>query len=433
MLMCVGLLLLYLRRLQQINKEVAQDYAPGRQNMTHSSTNDATPPASQAESIAATEVVGSSLSHQSPPAQMSFWVRVREEIRHPVNTIRQFFHPKEPFPVLVLGVALYGLWDRMPPPLEDPPQLPRGVWVRQRRIGLWHATHLVWQPASAGNNEPWITATQASDTVTILVNFLDKIAASVSGGPQGREPARLVYRILHVEELKAQKPRLYRFRSRRKEDLIKQSEIDVQEAFVEELQRQFGLAEEDPQSGQIPSRLTHYDRRTLRRGWLVISPRQALVAGVGAEETRTLANLIQPSDIDTSGKIKRILPEHYGDVLERVALWNGMQEIIAETANRFSVLVESGKKSTDGQVLLNFALAFISALLAIITLPHLNPWQIYSLGLIVGASILFWLYARSGYIRWLTLGLLVIAAAILLAIASFWYGSIIHFLSGLHL
>src|SRR2546423_1976407 len=48
MLMCLGLLLLHFRRLQRLNQGVAQDYSPGRQNMTHSSTNDATPPASEA-------------------------------------------------------------------------------------------------------------------------------------------------------------------------------------------------------------------------------------------------------------------------------------------------------------------------------------------------------------------------------------------------
>lgn len=214
-----------------------------------------------------------------------------------MSTIKQFIHREEPFPVLVRGVALYGLWERMPSSSEVLSQLPRSIWVRQRRIGLWHAIHLVWQPSNESNSEHWITAPQAKEAVTTLSDFLDKIAASISGGTHGSEPARLVYRILHVEELKVQKPRLYRLRSRKKEDMIKQSEIDVQEAFVEELQQQFGLAEEDPQSGIMPNRFSHYDRSSQRRGWIVISPMCALIANVGIEQTDILANLIQPHDI----------------------------------------------------------------------------------------------------------------------------------------
>src|SRR5437667_445294 len=65
MLMCLGLLLLHLRRLQRMNQGVAQDYSPGRQNMTHSSTNDATPPTSEAVILTASEVEAASLMHQS--------------------------------------------------------------------------------------------------------------------------------------------------------------------------------------------------------------------------------------------------------------------------------------------------------------------------------------------------------------------------------
>ncbi|HEY4034014.1 MAG TPA: hypothetical protein VGL94_08650 [Ktedonobacteraceae bacterium] len=205
-----------------------------------------------------------------------------------------------------------------------------------------------------------------------------------------------------------------------------QAILDAQEHAVEELQQQFGLAEIDQQSGRIPNRFFHYDTTNQRRGWIVVSPKCALVVGVGVGEARTLANLIQPQDTDTSGRGEGILRECYEGVLQRIILWNATQDI-SETVSQLEALVESSRKSTDGQVLLNFALATIGALLAIMAFPHLNFWQICSLALIVGASIQFWLYARSGHVPWLVLGLIIIVIAVFLAIASFWYYPLLHF------
>ncbi len=118
-------------------------------------------------------------------------------------------------------------------------------------------------------------------------------------------------------------------------------------------------------------------------------------------------------------------------MLGRVALWNGTQDI-AETVGQLGALVQSGQKSIDGQALLNFALAAIATLLAIIALPHqINFWQIGSLGLIVIASLLFWRYARNGHLRWLWLGMLIIVAALVLFVVSSWPCAILHFLSQL--
>jgi hypothetical protein len=113
----------------------------------------------------------------------------------------------------------------------------------------------------------------------------------------------------------------------------------------------------------------------------------------------------------------------------RIMQWNATNDIF-ETVNHLENIVESSKKSTDGQVMLNFALATIGVLLTLFALPLLGSWQIAALLLLAGASISFWLYARNGAILWQLLGLLLFATAVIVAFAPLWLLPLFHFLIG---
>lgn len=343
-------------------------------------------------------------------------------------------HQGSDFPVKGRGIALYGLWNQAPLLSDDVLQPLPDVSERHYRLGSWYATHLVWQSADRENSRPWLTATEVLDAYNVLLHRLDTLeAVNKQNIPAGTTPACLAYRILCIQELKAQKLPLYRLRPLRGGKELKQAEFDAQEAFVEELQRQFGLAGEDPLTGWVANRFTHYDRNSQRKGWIVVNPQRALVAGVGATEARTLVSLIQMRDIDRTGKQGGIIAERYEDVLGRIAMWNGTQDV-AETVSQIEDLVESGKKSIDGQVLLNIALASLGILLTLVPSLHLVTWQVAgSFGIILVASLLFWLRARSGHALWLVLGLLLMVAAFLLASAPLWFYPLLHFFSGLHL
>lgn len=394
--------------------------------MDHS-TNDTNAVTSQAKDGTIAEV-----SILPPAGKVSSGVQAREGNQHPVNTAWHSLHPESDFPVRGRGIALYGLWNRAPLLSDDLPQPSPEVWERHHRLDLWYATHLIWQSAREGNSQPWLAATEVLDAFNILLHRLDKLEeANKQNIPSGTTPACLVYRILCMQELKPQKLHLYRLRPLRRGKEIKQAEFDVQEAFVEELQRQFGLVGEDPQTGWAANRFTHYDRNSQRKGWIVVTPQRALVAGVGATEARTLASLIQPRDTDRTGKQGGIVPERYEDVLGRIGLWNGTQDV-AETVSHLEDLVESGKRTIDGQFFISVALATIGVLLAVFAYPHLNSWQIAGLFLLAGASASFWFHTRYKTSFWIWFGLLLFMAALVAAFASSWvlswYHSLLQFI-----
>ncbi len=396
--------------------------------MDHS-TNDMNTETSQTKNAA---IAGA--SSLLPAIEVSSGVRAREGNQQPVSAARHFLYPGSDFPVKGRGIALYGLWNQAPSLPEEVPQPSPEVWERHHRLGIWYASHLAWQPAGQENSQPWLAATEVLDACNVLLHRLDTLeAVNKRNTPAVTTPACLAYRILCIQELKAQKLYLSWPRPLRRRKESKQAEFDAQEAFVEELQRQFGLAGEDLQTGWAANRFTHYDRNNHRKGWIVVSPQHALIAGVGSIEAQTLASLIHMRDIDRTGKQEGIIAERYEDVLGRIAMWNGTQDI-AETVSHLEGLVESGKKSIDGQVLLNIALASLGILLTLAPSLHLVTWQVAgSFGIILVASLLFWLRARSGHVLWLALGLLLMAAAFLLASAPLWFDPLLQFLSGLHL
>ncbi len=347
-------------------------------------------------------------------------------MRHPMKALRQFFVPEGAFPVKVRGVELYGLWSQSPNLLEDLSQLVPIRWGRLRRLGLWPAAQVVWEPTGEGKSRSWLTEVETYDACEALLTHLNALEASAAQRTApGTAPARLIYRILHIEELEAQRPRLYRLRSRKRARAIKQIEMDTREAFVERLQHRLGLVEEDSGTGWVPARFIHYDRANRQNGWIVVSPQRALVARVGSSEARILASLIQPRDTDLSGKRGGITTDRFEDVLGRIALWNGTQDI-AEAVGQLEDLVESGRRTIDGQFFISVALATIGVLLAIFAYPHLDPWQIAALILLAAASGAFWFHTRHKTSFWIWFGWLLFIAALVAVFASSWVLSWFH-------
>jgi hypothetical protein len=345
-------------------------------------------------------------------------------------------HEKTPFSVAVRDISLYILWERNSTPpnafLTQPTTITTGmarigVWL-PGHIGLWQATHLIWQPTILGQAPPLIEAQEAKCAAAKLVSL------STSDVVRGNASVKPSYLILHIKEVYTPRPLRYHFSSEKAKAAIERSIIDVQESFVEDLQRQWELGHSHVHNEWQPSKVSHYDRETQRRGWIVLSPTHALVVGVNDEQVRILASLIQPRDTSVLQGNMGIGSERYQDVLGRVVQWNSTQDSFEAVAHLES-LITSGRKSTDGQVLLNLALAFIGILIAAFTsstVAGLHTIQIVSLILLIVASVLFGLYARSGRFLYQTLGWFLSIAALLLAFASSWFSTLFNAIIRFH-
>jgi hypothetical protein len=63
---------------------------------------------------------------------------------------------------------------------------------------------------------------------------------------------------------------------------------------------------------------SHYDYEVNERGWIVVHPRQALVAGISENQAQTLIDVLQRRDIDLSGQGQGIIASTYEEVLARI-------------------------------------------------------------------------------------------------------------------
>src|SRR5260370_18242334 len=137
----------------------------------------------------------------------------------------------------------------------------------------------------------------------------------------------------------------------------------------------------------------HYDRSTQRRGWLTFAPAWALLAGVDREEARVIASIIRLQDTAREGGI---VATRYEDVLQRVIQWNSTQDFF-EAVNQVEEVAVSGRKSTNGQLWLNFVLASICIVLPLSGIINADKrLMAYPLGLFALASVLHALYASYG-------------------------------------
>lgn len=317
-------------------------------------------------------------------------VAAKQNSGNPIlSRLKHFLRIEDPIPVEAQGISLYALWSSRHLLIKPSMEISEGIGARMRTIGLWKVIHFTWL------GTPVATAAEAENIVKALRHRLDELYPA----------APPTYLIFHIDKLSAPKPRFsLSFMKKVKAD-IENAITDAKEVFVEDMQLLCDLGRGQPSNGWLPNRFRHYDPETQQRGWLVISPRRALLIDVSSEQPLLLANLLQPYDTD-DGRGPGILSERYRELLILVMQWVSNQDSF-QAVNQLKGLVESGTKAIDGQVLLNFAVAGIAILIAFLLAP---PGQTYSAQLIASvgclavASLLFWLYARSGRVLFQLIG-----------------------------
>jgi len=347
---------------------------------------------------------------------------------------KRLFPPSTAFPVQVRGISVYTLWNHAPtipdtftrPPLDS---LLNGV-----KIGSWYTLQLIWKPTSDTAETPWIDTSEATQAFPVLIDYLDKLAAIQPADHAGATgQARPVFYLLHVRELNVPVPRFYRLRYRKSKKTVQQEVFITRRAFVQELQEQFDLLDNDVQDAMLASAFDHYDRDLHSRGWVIINLTRALLAGVSDKAVQILIGLIQRRDIDAQGQ--GISLDRYDDVLGRLSLWNSTMEI-GETMDQLESMVINGNKAINGQVLLALVLTLIGVVLSIYSILQPKNWEVQlwiSLGILFLATLFFWCYTRFGAIFWFWLGILAIAATVLLDTAVFWFDRFIHLFAHLRL
>jgi hypothetical protein len=268
--------------------------------------------------------------------------------------------------------------------------------------GLWTAVSFTWQPTSGDAKVQDISAREAEHAMYALSRRLHDLYPSPTP----------TYLILHLDEISTPTPRfsfLYRGKWRAS---IQQADLNAREDFVEAIQRLWELGPRHEVNGWLPNKFQLYDLEQQRRGWLVLSPHRALLAGVSERQVDLLANLLQPYDTKRAHG-PGILSDRYRDVLTRIMQWVSNQDSF-EAVNQLKELVASGTKAIDGQVWLNFAVAAIGILLAFLLSPDQKqpePLRASMVCLAV-ASFWFWFYARNGRRILLLIGLLCAVAII---------------------
>lgn len=333
-------------------------------------------------------------SPQQPPES---GIAANQNSGNPIlSRLKHFLRIEDPIPVEVRGISLYALWNSRHLLIKPSMEVSEGIGARMRTIGLWRAVHFTWL------GTPVVTAAEAENIVKALCHRLDELYPS----------APPTYLIFHIDKLSAPKPRFsLPFMKKVKAD-IENAITDAKEVLVEDIQLLCDLGPGQLTNGWLPNRFRHYDPETQQRGWLVISPRRALLIDVSREQPLLLANLLQPYDTDANHG-PGILSERYRELLILVMQWVSNQDSF-QAVNQLKSLVESGTKAIDGQVLLNFAVAGIAILIAFLLVPDqtYSAQLIASVGCLAMASLWFWLYARSGRVVFQLIGWVFVLAII---------------------
>ncbi len=347
-----------------------------------------------------------------PPQQQLSPVQTQILVSTPRDRVKRFLRTEMPYPVEGRDINLYLLWKPATSAMNTTYTLPQGFESRQTSVSSWIVTEIFQKPLAASTHSSWLSAENVAEIIKKLAVLLQEIAATAASQP--------AYVIFDIQELCTQKPRFTFFYSREKKRRIDQYATDRQKAVVENLQSILRTALPTVNDGQRPKAFDHYDRNARRRGWLTISPTWALFANVEEGQVRTLANLIQPRDcVSQQGGLAS---DRYEEVLVRIMLWNGTQDLF-EAVNRIEDVAEGGTISTKGQLWLNFALASIGALLAFFSLANIGITLAWPLLLLVGASLLHALYALKGNRFLYYVGILLFVTAIitsLIVFAPFW-------------
>ncbi len=316
------------------------------------------------------------------------------------------------------GVAFYLLWRCRVSQSENFPSPPPDIWQEWEDVGSWCTLHLAWKPVSSRNPEPWLNDTETLQAMTALYNYAEQVAQIVIAlRTTSIEPNFPVYSTFHIREIvqrNSLRPRLLPFRLWMRRVSKKEQAIARRRAFMSYILRHLVAFENERGAGWSSANFSHYDHDANERGWIVVHPKQAFVAGVSDNQAQTLINVLQHRDIDLSEQRQGIIVSSYEEVLARIGQWNSTQDI-RETVNQLENLVNSGQKSTDGQVLLNLALAAIGVFISLAAAFHIeNDQLLWSLTLLCIASLFFWGFARFGKAIWQILGWIACICAILL-------------------
>lgn len=326
--------------------------------------------------------------------------------------IQRYLRIEVPYRTDARDIALYLIWQHgtsFPATTFD---LPPNFLNRNLSLHSWLATSIFQRPAPGSQHSAWLSSEEALDIVAKLATLLQKIITTVSPKP--------AFIILHIEGLRTWKPRLYRVYSNTRKKNTDRYVIEVQKAFVERLQALIDTYLTTVSNAWEPNSFDHYDRYLHQRGWLTITPGWALLVGLGTRQERILIDLIHPRDISIGQG--GIASEKYDDLLRRVIEWNSTEDVF-EAVDHLENIVESGRKSTNGQLWLNFALAGIGVLLALAGLTTIGLSLILPLALFVLASLMHAFYASTGYrafqIAGVSLFVVALAAVIILYVPVF--------------
>ncbi|GHO86336.1 hypothetical protein [Dictyobacter formicarum] len=305
------------------------------------------------------------------------------------------------------GLSLYILWKRSS---EVTPALPAhdAIWSHQTPVNLWMVTRCQWMPDPQAADE-WLPLTSLMEGCDVLHAYLEDARQTLK---------EVAYIILHLEETQVKVPADVVKSMRKQKQYRKRALIESIDGAIEEvldmLQQRLRLNESALEQGWAPGRFTHFDRETGQRGWLIVSPREAIAVRLSIQQIYNFTSLLQPQDIERTGQQEaRISSQRYSSFYERVMQWNATNDIF-ETVAQLESIVEDGQRSTDGQLWLNFALAGIGVLLSLFSLSQLRWLQISALSGLGLASIFHACYARFGKYPLQVLGWLCFALSLLL-------------------
>lgn len=389
----IGLLIRRVHR-HHVPQKTQMQRLPQEEAHAASPTNVSPTQAKAMPSSSRNRVMNKASSRQQTPGS---GITAKQNSSNPIlSTLKHFLRIEDPIPVEAQGISLYALWNSHHQLIKPLPEVSEDIGARMRTIGLWRVIHFTWL------GTPVVTAAEAGNIVKALCHRLDELYPS----------APPTYLIFHIDKLSAPKPRFsLSFMKKVKAD-SENAITDAKEVFVKNIQLLCDLGPGQITNGWLPNRFRHYDPETQQRGWLVISPRSALLIDVSREQPLLLANLLQPYDTD-AGHGAGILLERYRELLILVMQWVSNQDSF-QSVNQLKKLVESGTKAIDGQILLNFAVAGIAILIAFLLIPGqtYSDQLIASMGFLAVASLWFWLYARSGRLAFQLIGWVFVLAII---------------------
>lgn len=165
----------------------------------------------------------------------------------------------------------------------------------------------------------------------------------------------------------------------------------------------------------------HYSPLRRCRGYLVLDSRFSIVIDCAEEDVRSLLTIIQQARLTDQG----LEAPGFATVVLRVSMWDSSAEMHASLDDLVQIS-RSSDASTQGQILLNFALAGIAILLSLTPLPHARPIQLVAPMLIYTmAALAHAFFALTGNRMFNRLGVLCLLLATVLAILLFSFPSFV--------